>query len=109
MRTHSKVPTTVLTIYTEKSAPFLYRARLEALRRGGDRFTISMALAIWCLHTPPPRMIMPAFLDARARSFKALISRTISIIRPGDRKEWKYIMSPIEPSVSAGQKTGISF
>ena len=71
--------------------------------------TISIAFAIWCLQTPPPRMIIPAFIEVRASSFSARMSPTISRIRPGDLNEWKYIMSPMEPSVNAGQKTGISF
>lgn len=37
------------------------------------------------------------------------MSPTMSRIRPGERKEWKYIMSPIDPSVNAGQKTGMLF
>jgi len=28
---------------------------------------------------------------------------------PGLLNEWKYTMSPIEPSVSAGENTGMSF
>ena len=34
---------------------------------------------------------------------------TTSIIRPGLQKEWKYNISPKEPSVKPGQKTGILF
>ena len=68
-----------------------------------------MALAIWCLQTPPPKMIIPAFFDDRDSSFSLRISCTMSTMRPGFLNEWKYNMSPIEPSVKAGQKTGISF
>lgn len=71
--------------------------------------TISIALAIWCLQTPPPRTIIPAFLDFRASSLSARMSPTMSRTRPGERKEWKYIMSPMDPSVKAGQKTGMLF
>ena len=71
--------------------------------------TKSIALATWCLHTPPPRIIIPAFRDVRASSFKLRMSWTISTMRPGDRNEWKYNTSPSEPSVSAGQNTGMSF
>jgi hypothetical protein len=51
--------------------------------------TISIAFAIWCLQTPPPRMIIPAFMEVRASSFKARMSPTMSKIRPGDLNEWK--------------------
>lgn len=46
---------------------------------------------------------------------KKLIPPTMSMIRPGLRsgspflKEWKYSMSPSDPSVKPGQKTGIRF
>ena len=51
--------------------------------------TISIALAIWCLQTPPPRMIMPAFMEVRESSFRARMSPTMSKTRPGDLNEWK--------------------
>jgi len=34
---------------------------------------------------------------------------TMSMISPGLQKEWKYNMSPREPSVKPGQKTGMLF
>ena len=33
----------------------------------------------------------------------------MSTIRPGFLYEWMYIMSPMDPSVSAGQNTGMLF
>ena len=55
---------------TEKSAPFLIR----------------LALLMWCLGTPPPRMIMPVFLGlptVLASSFIARMSCTRSTTSPG--------------------------
>jgi hypothetical protein len=52
---------------------------------------------------------MPAFLAFSEMSLSRRMSWTMSIMSPGFRKEWKYIMSPREPSVKAGQKMGISF
>ena len=49
--------------------------------------TINIAFAIWCLQTPPPRMIMPAFTEVRASSFSARMSPTMSKTRPGDLNE----------------------
>jgi hypothetical protein len=46
-----------------------------------DERTKSIELAIWCLQTPPPRMIMPAFLLLIERSFSLRISETMSIER----------------------------
>lgn len=58
-------------------------------------------------------------LDKRKKSLdKILIPPTMSTTRPGLRsglsgsaflKEWKYSMSPRDPSVKPGQKTGIRF
>lgn len=78
-------------MYTAKSAPFRIR----------------FAFATWCLHTPPPSTIMPVLLGGRtfiARSLIRRISWTMSITRPGLRYVIKKSMSPIDPSVSAGQK-----
>lgn len=80
-------------MYTEKSAPFRMR----------------FALAMWCFTTPPPRMIMPVHGAPMAIRLTRRMSCTRSITKPGFLYEWKKIMSPSEPSVSAGQKIGMLF
>lgn len=82
---------------------------IETLKELALLPTNSIAFAIWCLQTPPPRIIIPAFLECTDMSFNLLMSPTISMINPGFLYEWKYNMSPREPSVRAGQNTGMSF
>lgn len=58
--------------------------------------------------SPPPSIKMPVFPGAFiASSLIALMSATMSITSPGLLYEWKYNMSPREPSVRPGQYTGI--
>mmetsp|Transcript_11586 Transcript_11586/g.37039 ORF Transcript_11586/g.37039 Transcript_11586/m.37039 type:complete len:206 (-) Transcript_11586:669-1286(-) len=70
---------------------------------------IRLALHTWCFTRPPPSTIMPLFLARRAMSLMRRMSPAMSTTRPGLRYEWKKIMSPMLPSVMAGQKTGMSF
>ena len=76
-------------MHTEKSAPFFIR----------------LALLMWCFGRPPPRTSMPVFRGAAsiASLFMPRMSPTMSRTRPGLRNEWKYSMSPMDPSVRAGQ------
>jgi len=52
---------------------------------------------------------MLAFFALSKRLFNVQMSCMMSMVRPSDQKKWKYIISPSEPSVSVGQKTGMSF
>ena len=45
------------------------------------KLTNNIALQIWCLHTPPPKITIPAFLDLTERSLSFLISATKSITK----------------------------
>jgi hypothetical protein len=54
-------------MYTAKSAPFLMR----------------FALQMWCLMTPPPKMIMPVLGANTASELIALMSLTKSMTSPG--------------------------
>ena len=113
---------------TLKSAPFLCKDKrskktayvINCLTVWIDRFylsskksvrihTMRLALQMWCLIKPPPRMIIPVCLALIAMVLSSLKSCKISSTRPGFLNEWKNIMSPIEPSVNAGLKTGMLF
>jgi hypothetical protein len=58
--------------------PVALLIRLEVAEMRARR-TKSMELAIWCLHTPPPRMTMPAFLAYMLRSLILRMSCTRSM------------------------------
>ena len=46
-------------------------------------YLMRLALQVWCLHKPPPRMIMPLFFAASAMSLIARMSRAMSTISDG--------------------------
>ena len=72
-------------------------------------FLIKLALHMWCFTIPPPKMIAPVLFANTVMLLILRMSCTISITRPGFLNVCKYNMSPIEPSVKAGQNTGMSF
>ena len=69
--------------------------------------TIIIAFAIWCLHTPPPRIIIPAFIKVRESSSYARISRAMSMVNPGFRKECMYTTSRTVSDSWAGHRDDI--
>lgn len=58
----------------------LYHQQILPCQKKKQLRTNSIAFAIWCLHTPPPRMIIPAFFDLTLISFSRLISATMSML-----------------------------
>lgn len=58
---------------------------------------------------PPPSTMIPVFFANTVSEFIALMSATMSTIKPGFLNEWNHNISPMEPSVNAGQNTGILF
>lgn len=90
---------------------------------------------MWCLATPPPKMIIPEELAATAMLFildmsevkhvsldqlkvhsqtvapvqKKEVPSVMSRIKPGLSAEKRYRKSPSAPSVRAGLNTGMSF
>jgi hypothetical protein len=87
--------------------------------------TIRLALQMWCLTRPPPTITTPVFIAFMAIRFNCRrsekrcglffsrksdnVPEIMSKTRPGLRNECMNIMSPMLPSVRAGQKTGILF
>lgn len=98
--------------------------------------TQTLALQMWCLAIPPPKMIIPVELAATAMLFildmsevkhvsldqlkvhlqmiapvqkKREVPSVMSRIKPGLSAEKRYRKSPIAPSVRAGLNTGMSF
>ncbi len=97
-RAPESLPSNSLAVLTnrEKSAPFLWRIwkkyifatcayawkiwNIWEIKRKfsfqSNQLTIKLALQMWCLIRPPPRMIIPVFLAYTAWLFILLISAT---------------------------------
>ena len=72
-------------LMTMKSIPYSMPCPscINCLSHVSRTHLIKLALHVWCLHKPPPRMIIPLFFAERAMSLMARISRAISTINDG--------------------------